>query len=161
MTDADSIEMKVSPFRRWFAAGTVALTGVIFLGMALQNPPNGALLQLMIWALAALLLASALKLWRDTEVGVRLVGTRLETCAGELIVAMEDVEAIERGHFAFRPSNGFSLSLKRKAALRWRMGLWWTAGKRAAFGGAASSVEAKRLAEAIEHRLGLHELPNA
>ena len=107
----------------------------------------------LVWGMATLLLIAALKLWRDTGVSVRLVGTRLEDSHGALIVQIEDVETLTRTHFSFRPSNGFMLSLKREYDPRWCMGLYWRAGKRAAFGGAVSGAEAKKLAEAIERHL--------
>lgn len=151
-------EMKVSPLRRTVGAVAVTLSGALLLGSAIWDPPQGALAQGLVWALAAALLWSGMRLWRDTAYSVRLIGDRLEESSGELIVMMDQVEGIVRGHFAFRPSNGFSLKLREETQPRWRMGLWWRAGKRAAFGGAASSAEAKKLAEAIEKRLGLDQL---
>ncbi|WP_298675240.1 hypothetical protein [uncultured Lentibacter sp.] len=152
------VEVKVSPFRRFFGAGMVALSGALLVSTALNTPPHGWLLQAALWGLAALLLGSAQKLWRDTGRHLRLIGTRLEDSAGELVLDLADVESIERGHFSLRPSNGFSVQLRREVTPCWRMGLWWRAGRRAAFGGAASSAQVKPLAEAIERHLGLDQL---
>lgn len=154
MTDTIEAEMKVSPFRRWFSSGLVALTGALLLNMAMTSPPASLIGQGLVWAMAALLLIAALKLWRDTGESVRLVGARLEDSHGGLIVRLEDVATVTRTHFSFRPSNGFMLDLTRDYDPRWCMGLYWCAGKRAAFGGATSGAEAKKLAEAIERHLG-------
>ena len=153
MTDTIEAEMKVSPFRRWFSSWLVSLTAALLLNMAMTTPPASVLGQGLVWGMATLLLIAALKLWRDTGVSVRLVGTQLEDSHGALIVQIEDVETLTRKHFSFRPSNGFMLSLKREYDPRWCMGLYWRAGKRAAFGGAVSGAEAKKLAEAIERHL--------
>ena len=153
MTDTIEAEMKVSPFRRWFGAGMVAVSGLVLLNIAVMRPPSGAVVQLMVWALAALLLVSAYKLWRDTGEAVRLVGTRLETGRGELIVELADVEKLERAAPGLHGASGFTLHLRRQLAPRWCMGLWWCAGPRAAFGGAASRAKIATLAGAIEQAL--------
>ncbi|RFP87318.1 hypothetical protein DZK27_11720 [Rhodobacteraceae bacterium 63075] len=148
------IEMTVSPLRRGVGAGAVLLSGALLLGTALWDAPQSLLAQGLILLLGAALIWSGVRLWRDTEVSVRLVEDRLEESTGELIVTLDQVEEVVRGHLAFRPSNGFSLKLREEAEPRWRMGLWWRAGKRAAFGGAASSVQTRQLADALEKRLG-------
>lgn len=147
-------EIKVSPLRRAVGAGAVLVSGTLLLGTALWNPPQGVLAQGLVWLLAVALFWSGFRLWRDTEQRVRLVGDRLEESTGELIVTLDQIEEVVRGHFAFRPSNGFSLKLREEVEPRWRMGLWWRAGKRAAFGGAASSAQTKKMADALEKRLG-------
>ena len=44
MTDTIEAEMKVSPFRRWFSSGLVALTAALLLNMAMTTPPAGILI---------------------------------------------------------------------------------------------------------------------
>jgi len=161
MPDTIEVELKVSPFRRWFSSGLVALTAALLLNMAMTAPPASLLGQGLVWALAALLLISALKLWRDTGESLRLVGRRLEDSRGGLVVRLEDVASVTRTHFSFRPSNGFMLNLTREYDPRWCMGLFWCAGKRAAIGGAVSGAEAKRMAEAIERALATDKSASA
>lgn len=161
MPDTIEVELKVSPFRRWFSSGLVALTAALLLNMAMTAPPASLLGQGLVWALAALLLISALKLWRDTGESLRLVGRRLEDSRGGLVVRLDDVASVTRTHFSFRPSNGFMLNLTREYDPRWCMGLFWCAGKRAAIGGAVSGAEAKRMAEAIERALATDESASA
>lgn len=119
------------------------------------SAPAGAVSKAILIALSAFLAFAAQRFYTDTAGAVLLLEDRLTDSRGEVIVLLSDIEAIERGMFTLRPSNGFSLTLKSEAQPRWRMGLWWRAGKRAAFGGAASSAETKKMAEALEKRLGL------
>lgn len=153
MTQDAQAEMRVGVFRRWFGAGMVALSGLFLLNVAVMRPPSGTVLQLIVWTLAALLLVSAYKLWRDTGEVVRLVGTRLETGAGGLILDLADVRTLKRSASAVHGASGFTLYLRGDLAPRWCMGLWWCAGPRAAFGGAASRAEIAQLADAIERAL--------
>ena len=70
MTDTIEAEMKVSPFRRWFSSGLVALTAALLLNMAMTTPPASVLGQGLVWGMATLLLIAALKLWRACGVRV-------------------------------------------------------------------------------------------
>ena len=151
-------EISVSPLRRFVGAAAVAISGTLLLGTAMFEPPQGAVLQLLVWALAIVLLISAFRLYRDTGLRVLLTEEALIDSSGEVIVVLGDIVDIERGHFTFRPSNGFSLRLNAETPPRWRVGLWWRAGKRAAIGGASSAAQAKKMAETLEKHLGLSVL---
>lgn len=153
-------EITVSPLRRFIGAAAVAVSGTLLLGTAMFEPPQGAVLQVLVWALALVLLISAFRLYRDTGLSVMLTNDALIDSSGEVIVALENIVEIERGHFTFRPSNGFSLKLNAEATPRWRVGLWWRAGQRAAVGGASSAAQAKKMAETLEKHLGLSVLPD-
>lgn len=153
--DTDLIlELDVSPFRRLVGAGLVAGSGAVLTWQAFSAPPNGLILQLIIWALAALLLLSGLRLYKETGLSVRLYSDRLEDSSGEIITPLAEIARTERGMLAFRPSNGFLLILKSEASPRWRMGLWWRAGLRAGVGGALSARDTRKLADAIEQAIG-------
>ncbi len=153
-------EITVRPLRRFVGAAAVAVSGTLLLGTAMFEPPQGAVLQMLVWAMALVLLASAFRLYRDTGLTVLLTDKALTDSSGEVIVALEDIVEIERGHFTFRPSNGFSLKLSAETTPRWRVGLWWRAGTRAAIGGASSAAQAKKMAETLEKHLGLSVLPD-
>lgn len=72
---------------------------------------------------------------------------------GVQIAAMSDIQAIDRGAFAIKPSNGFSLKLKQKAPRAWRPGLWWRLGRRVGVGGIVNAGATKFMAEQIAMRL--------
>ncbi len=151
-------EISVSPLRRFVGAAAVAVSGTLLLGTAMFEPPQGPVLQVLVWAMALVLLLGAFRLYRDTGLVVRLTSEALLDSSGEVIVALEEIVEVERGHFSLRPSNGFSLKLKTEATPCWRVGLWWRAGQRAAIGGAASASQAKKMAETLEKHLGLSVL---
>jgi hypothetical protein len=66
-----------------------------------------------------------------------------------MIVPIDQIRSVERGVFAFKPSNGFTIRLKSKAPAAWQPGLWWRAGRSVGVGGVTSSTPAKFMAEQI------------
>ena len=58
-------------------------------------------------------------------------------------------EAVDRGVFAFKPSNGFLVRTREKAGNVWAPGLWWRLGRRVGVGGMTASAEAKFMSEIL------------
>ena len=87
--------------------------------------------------------ASALELtddaWRDAD--------------GRVIVRMDEIERIDQGAFAVKPSNGFLLKTNRRVPRGWRLGLWWSLGRRIGVGGMTPANETKLIAEMIRAKL--------
>lgn len=75
------------------------------------------------------------------------------TRTGRPLALMEDIQEIERGMFALKPSNGFVVRLKTKAAPAWAPGLWWRTGRRLGVGGVTSAGAAKAMADLLALRL--------
>ena len=94
-----------------------------------------------VWLLSALYHASAK--------GLFLTADRLSTTDGEVLVNVTDIVAVERGTFAFKPSNGFTLKTNGPAPRRWAPGMWWRMGRRIGVGGITGASQAKAMAEAI------------
>lgn len=146
------IELRASGARRGLALGLLWGLAALLAMLAFQNA-SGVVTPVVMLGLAAAVLWAAERLRLATRGGLRLSAAGLETLDGELLVAMEDIVAVERGVFAFKPSNGFLLRLARPGARHWAPGLWWRQGRRLGVGGVTPAGPAKAIAEEIAMRI--------
>jgi len=126
--------------------------GVTAICVALLRPPSnpGWIVFLLALGLGALWLTDRMR--KATSHRLELTREALRSSTGEVLVNVADVEAIERGAFAFKPSNGFTLVLKNNAQTgpkRWEPGLWWRLGRRVGVGGVTPGHQAKAMAEIL------------
>lgn len=143
------VTVGVSTLRRWM--GVLALLGFggVVLYVALATPPAPA------WQ-AFLLVVGALALWladrmrRATEHRLELTRSELRSSDGTRIAAIEDIEGLDRGTFAFKPSNGFLVRTRTSGGRLWRPGLWWRLGRRVGVGGVTSAPQTKAMAQVLE-----------
>lgn len=75
---------------------------------------------------------------------------------GRLLAPFEEITGLDRGHLAFKPSNGFVVRLSSSGTRAWAPGLWWRSGNRFGVGGVTSAAQCKAMAEAIDLRLQGH-----
>lgn len=137
-----------SPGRRWLGVGMQYLLGLLILYVLFVQPPAAGWAVLMaIVGFGALFLAEAMR--RATTRTLELHRDALRDDAGRLIARMDQVVAVERGVFAFKPSNGFLLVMTEKGGRSWAPGLWWRAGRRVGIGGVLPQAETKFMAEVI------------
>ncbi|MEM1302400.1 MAG: hypothetical protein AAGH17_07450 [Pseudomonadota bacterium] len=149
MNDPVLAHLHPSPGRRIFAAGVLGLLGVLLVWMAVSTPANVGLRAFL--ALAGLGALYVMQwLWRATSTGVELTRAELREIGGPVIVRVDQLSGVERGPFAFKPSNGFLLRLHEKQPRAWVPGLWWRLGRSVGIGGVTSGHEGKAMAEAIQ-----------
>jgi uncharacterized protein (DUF736 family) len=137
-----------SPSRRWF--GIVVLLGLSALTVlvAFDTAPAPEW-RLFLGAVAVGALWMAEKMRRATMRDIVLTATELREQDGDRLTLMSDVEAIDRGMFAFKPSQGFLLKTKTRGTGAWRPGLWWRSGRRIGVGGVTRAGQAKAMADVI------------
>lgn len=87
---------------------------------------------------------------KATEKDILLTRDGLFDETGRVLAAMEDIESVDRGVFAFKPSSGFVVKLARPMKAGWAPGVWWRFGRRLGVGGSVSGFEAKAMAEILE-----------
>ncbi len=130
--------------------GLVALAGLglLLIYIAFAQPPE------LVWQVflivvggAALWLADAMR--RATASRVELTETALRDADGTTIALVADIEGLDRGVFAFKPSNGFLLKIRKGGAGAWRPGLWWRMGRRIGVGGMTPGHQTKAMSEII------------
>ncbi|MCW8842555.1 MAG: hypothetical protein OQK00_03970 [Rhodobacteraceae bacterium] len=143
-------ELRASAPRRWMGVAIMAALGGLLIYIALVTPP-----EVLAWQ-AFLLVLGGLSLWlaqatrRATELTLTLTEEGIVDSAGETVAQIGDIEGVSRGMFAMKPSNGFTLRLRRRDVGRWRPGLWWRFGKRVGIGGVTPGPQSKMMAQMIE-----------
>lgn len=154
MADDDEIlaEVRASPIRRGVGLAVLWSLGALLFWLALTRPPANAGFQVMLIAIGLGALWVGEMLRRATTQAVELTRAGLRTSDGEMIVPWDQIDSVDRGAFAFKPSNGFILRLASGAPLRWRPGLWWRWGRRVGVGGVTPGAQTKTMADII----GLH-----
>lgn len=141
-----------SPVRRVIATGVLGGTGALVIWLALTAPQSAPIWQLLLVAVGAVALWASVRLWQATGDRLELTETELRSSDGTVLCRLDAVRAVERGAFAFKPSNGFLLMLDRPAGpRRWAPGLWWRTGSRIGIGGVTPGAQGKVMAELIAH----------
>lgn len=148
MTDEVVATIEASAPRRIMGVGMLAAVGVILLYVAFSTPPSAAwLVFLLAVGLGALWLA--MRMWQATAHRIELTEEVLRCSDGTEIARVADIEIIDRGFFAFKPSNGFLMRTKTPAARAWYPGLWWRAGRRIGVGGVTPGAQSKATSEIL------------
>lgn len=153
MTDETHLAtLRASMLRRLFAYSMLFLLGVMSVMLALHEPPAfGWQVALVATGAACLLVAERLR--RATLMGLVLTDEGLRDTQGTFLARIEDIASVERGSFAFKPSNGFVVLLKSSGPWGWAPGLYWRYGKRVGVGGVTPSGPAKVMADQIAMRV--------
>ena len=158
--DGILMELQADGFRRVFAVTVIYLLGVLFLWIAFARPPAlGWAVVLVLLGAGSLTLAEMLR--RSTQLVLQLTLDGLQDTSGTMLARWEDMDRIERGAFALKPSNGFSVVLKEKQRRAWAPGLWWRIGRRVGVGGVTPQRAARFMAEQMALRLADMASPDA
>lgn len=148
MTDEVLVTVEASGLRRVMGVTMLAVVGVALLSVAVSNPPSLAwLVFLLVVGLGALWLA--VRMWQGTQYKIELTEEVLRCTDGTVIAQVADIEAIDRGFFAFKPSNGFLIRTATPGARVWLPGLWWRAGRRIGIGGVTPGSQSKTMSEIL------------
>ena len=142
-------ELRASPTRRFIGVFMIGALGVLLLWIAVSQP--GPLLWRVVLAAFGLLIVwCGFELFRATAGAVVLKPEGLFTDRDAPLAPLDHIETVERGAFAFKPSNGFTVKLKSSEPFGWVPGLWWRIGRRVGVGGVTSPGEAKAIAELLQ-----------
>jgi hypothetical protein len=147
---ADEVLARVSPSagRRLIAIGMLVGLALLLVYVAIAKPPAlGWQIFLLAVASGALMIANAMR--KSTRLALELTREVLRDDSGVVLVRIEDVASVDRGAFAFKPSNGFLLRLRKPYPRAWQPGLWWRAARRIGVGGMTPMQSTKYMAEAI------------
>ncbi|MBE1282617.1 MAG: hypothetical protein GJ676_04825 [Rhodobacteraceae bacterium] len=148
MNDEVLAVVNASTPRRYLGVGMLAVVGGIVLYVAFAAPPSAAWFAfLLVVGVAALYVAA--RMWQATEHRIELTTEELRCSNGTVIARVEDLEAVDRGFFAFKPSNGFLLKTGVSQSRAWMPGLWWRMGRRIGIGGVTPGSQSKAMAEII------------
>lgn len=148
MDDDILATVRVSVLRRWLGVGVLLGFGGMVIYIALAVPPA------LHWQIFLLLIGAG-SLWmaermrRATALQLELTREELRCSDGTRIAAVGEIEAVERGTFAFKPSNGFLIRTRAGDARAWYPGLWWRLGRRVGVGGVTSAPQTKAMSEIL------------
>lgn len=148
MTDEVLATVEASTPRRWFATGVLWVLAMMLIWLALAQPPAPGW-QAFLIVFGAVAAYGAESLRRATLNSVVLTEDAVADSSGREIARLDNVLRVDRGAFAFKPSNGFLLVLKTRGPRAWAPGLWWRMGRRVGVGGVTSANASKMMAEKI------------
>ncbi len=142
-----------SPFRRFLAIGILMMLGGLLIYLALAQPPSSFVGQAFLLLGGGLVLYLAEHVRRATRLTIELADGRISDSTGRELCRLDEIKSVERGAFAFKPSNGFLIHLKHRKSRVWAPGLWWRTGRRVGIGGVTPVSQAKFMAEMIAYQL--------
>ncbi len=155
MTDTILAALSPAPVRRWLSTLLIFALAVVFLVLAAKGfvlgqeagQGTGQRLVLALLGLASLWVAS-LSL-RGQARSLVLTRSAVMDSEGTILARLDQIARVDRGTFAFKPSNGFMLYLNQPAPRAWVPGLYWRIGTRLAIGGATHPAETRNMADQI------------
>jgi hypothetical protein len=145
-----------SPIRRLFGVAVMGALGALLIYMALATAPSFGW-RIVLLAFGGLSVMGTMRLWQATLDRVELTATELRASNGVLLAEVDQIVSIDRGMFAFKPSNGFVLKLATRHPRGWAPGLWWRTSRRLGIGGVTSAGEAKFMAEMLAARIAVRD----
>lgn len=148
MDDEILVTVRVSTLRRWLGIGVLLAFGGMVIYVALATPP-APLWQVFLLVIGAGALWGAERMRRATEHRIELTRDELRGSDGTRIAAVDQIEGLERGMFAFKPSNGFLIRTRAPGGRAWRPGLWWRLGRRVGVGGVTAAAQTKAMSEIL------------
>jgi hypothetical protein len=148
MQDEVLATIEASSPRRVAGVAMLGSVGVLVIYVALASPPE-LVWQVFLLAVGASSLWLAYRVWMATQDRIELTASELRTGSGQVIARVDEIEAVDRGVFAFKPSNGFLVRTREKASNVWAPGLWWRLGRRVGVGGMTASADAKFMSEIL------------
>jgi len=150
-------QLMPSQARRVILSAVTGGMGALLFAALLNDPPAAVLAGAALVVAAGLFVLAAWRIWSGNNAYLELTGEALNEVgpggARRLICRLDEIERVERGMVAMRPSNGFALRLRAPAQAAWGPGLWWRIGRRVGVGGMTSRAASKAMAEVLEFTL--------
>lgn len=140
--------LRASTPRRWLAVGMQVFLGLLLLWVAGTTPPTIGW-QVFLVAIGVASLFMAYRLYQATDNQLELTADGIRDSTGRMLISLSQVRKVERGMFAFKPSNGFLVHGTEPLGRAWEPGLWWRLGRRVAIGGVTAASETKAMAEIL------------
>lgn len=153
MADEILARVAVSTPRRWIGMGMLAALGGLLVWIALAQPPSDLGLRLFVLVFGGLVLWAADQMRRRSAAGLELTHDALRDSSGRVLVRLDQIEKVDRGALAFKPSNGFVLKLRRPHPRQWVPGVWWCTGRRLGVGGVTVGPQTRMMAEILQSRI--------
>lgn len=148
-SDTPFAEAKPSAMRRLIGLAVIYSLAGLLLYISFVKPPEEFQWQVFLILFGLLIMYLGERMRKATLETILLTSEGLVTSNGVEIVHIDNVKSIDRGVFAFKPSNGFSILMHRKQSRAWAPGLWWRFGRRVGVGGVIQAGQTKSMAEIL------------
>jgi hypothetical protein len=141
--------------RRVFAVATLGSLGLIHFWILLSTPPAALIGKVFLLTMGAVLLFGAYRVWVSTRCDLVMTAEDIREDGGRILCRIDDIHHVQRGAFAFKPSNGFVIVLNDNmpSGRGWAPGLWWRLGRRIGVGGVTSPGAGKAMADVLAARV--------
>lgn len=136
--------------RRMLGIVVLAILGGLLIYAGLTQPPEALGWQIVLLATGGTTLFLTERMRRATVVTLELTRDGLRDTEGRVLARLDQIESVNRGMFAFKPSNGFVLTTRDAQARHWNPGLWWRVGRRVGVGGVTPAAQTKYMADMIQ-----------
>lgn len=150
MQDEILASLSASAPRRSIGIAMLMLLGGALIYVAITQPADGIGWRVLVAAAGLGVLMLGERIRRSTVVTLELTREVLRDSAGVVLARIEQIQGVERGIFAFKPSNGFVLTTREAGDRCWKPGLYWRMGRRVGVGGMTQAGPTKLMAEMIQ-----------
>ncbi|WP_282077724.1 hypothetical protein [Epibacterium ulvae] len=157
MADEVLARVGASAPRRLAGVGMLGFIGVFALYVVAAGSPTAGWTVFLV-ATGAGALALAMRMWQATQNEIELTIEGLRSTDGTEIARLDQIEAMDRGFLAFKPSNGFVLRMSAAQARSWHPGLWWRMGRRVGIGGVTPGAQSKAMSEILAALLAKRDM---
>ena len=139
--------------RRVIATMILGLLGLLLISVMLGRPIT-LVTVVTLGGFGVIALGMSYLVWQSTGGSVYLTETDVRDSDGRILATLDNIEKVERGVFAIKPSNGFVLVTKTPQGRMWAPGLYWRLGRRVGVGGVVPAGATKFMAEQIAFKTG-------
>lgn len=147
--DTELARIEASAGRRGFGVFVLLALGGIVLWLGLFQDGGSTVWRLVMLLLGCGGLWAAWAMQKATMRALILTPEALVDSTGVELARVAQIVSVDRGTFAFKPSNGFLLRLSEKQPRLWQPGLYWRTGRRIGVGGVAHAAQSKIMADAL------------
>lgn len=144
------VKLEVAQGRRIFGVLSIVGLGFTLLYIAATHPPAKILALVFLVVVGGFFVWAGYRLYRATDNTILLTREAITTESGQVLCRLDQIAKVDRGFFAFKPSNGFLILLKEKGPRSWAPGMWWSFGKHIGLGGVTSPRQSKELVSIIQ-----------
>lgn len=131
----------------------MGVLGFLLVWLGFRAGDGGLTVQALLVGLGVLVLSRLPQLRRSASKSIILTETRLIDSEDAVICEIGDIASVERGTFAFRPTNGFMIRIKTSSPFAWHPGMWWRIGKRLGVGGILNASQTKLMADMLSAQM--------
>lgn len=144
------VKLEVAQGRRYFGVLAISGLGITLLYIAAVHPPTKLIALLLLFLVGGIFVWAGYRLYRSTDNTILLTREAIFTESGYVLCRLDNIAKVDRGFFAFKPSNGFLILLKEKGERSWAPGMWWSFGRNIGLGGVTSPRQSKEMASVIQ-----------